>query len=146
EVNQAYRKAEALADDLREKIVSGTHRAGERLPSRTALRETYDVSTATIQKALDLLREEMFVVTKDRSGTFVANRTPHQTHYALLFAFQKDYAESNNFNRALAMAAGQFKRDFVLDLHYGFEGARGVDRYQSLVKDVKKRRIAGILF
>lgn len=145
-INSVYRKAEAIANELRSDIVSGKYKPGDRLPSRNKIMAEYDVSSATIQNALNQLNREGFVIAKDRSGTFVAERTPHLTHYALLFPQLKEMADHHHFNCALAKAAGSFNTKFKLDLHYGFEGARGFQRYQQLAEDVKKRRIAGLLF
>ncbi len=146
DINSVYRKSEALADELRSRIVSGRYAPGDRLPSRDAMMDEYGVSRMTVQSALQKLGQEGFVVSVPRHGTFVAKHMPHQVHYALLFGQLEEAANSNHFNRALAKAARSFHRGYQLDLHYGFEGARGFQRYQTLAEDVQKRRIAGLLF
>lgn len=49
--------------------------AGEQVPSLDLLAREYNVSRATAQKALRVLREEGTVETRPRWGTFVADRS-----------------------------------------------------------------------
>jgi DNA-binding GntR family transcriptional regulator len=65
----------AMAADLRSKIERGDLQPGEQVPSLDALAREYRVSRATAQKALRVLREEGIVETRQRWGTFVAERT-----------------------------------------------------------------------
>lgn len=145
-VNNVYRKAEAISNEIRSKIVDGSYLPGERLPSRNIMMKEYDVSKVTIQNALENLNKEGFVITKNRCGSFVAEQAPHLTHFALLFCQMKEAAEKNHFCRALAKAVQGFNKTFKIDLHYGFEGADGAQQYWELTEAVKKRRLAGLLF
>jgi DNA-binding GntR family transcriptional regulator len=55
-----------MAADLRSRIERGELQPGEQVPSLDQLAREYDVSRATAQKALRVLRDE---------GTFVAERS-----------------------------------------------------------------------
>lgn len=62
---------EQLAAILRKKIDDGEWAPGTRIPSETALVQTYDVARNTVRRALALLREEGKIVTFDGRGSFV---------------------------------------------------------------------------
>lgn len=53
---------ERIAADLRDDIMSGELAPGASLPSTARLKERFDASNATVQKALHLLKEESLVV------------------------------------------------------------------------------------
>ena len=144
-VQGVYRKAELIAEHLRSAIVGGEYEAGDRLPTRSRLCERYGVSNATVQKAFDRLAEEGFVVSVDRQGTFVAEDSPHLTRYALLFPGRPGADMRNQFFMALAREARDFAEECHFDLHYGFDGHAGVERYRELVEDVRNDRIAGLI-
>lgn len=61
----------AIADDLRRQITSGDLVAGAVLPSEADLAGSYGVSRVTIRKALELLRDEALVGSRQGFGWFV---------------------------------------------------------------------------
>lgn len=63
--------AEQLAAILRAKIDKGEFAPGTKLPSETALHQTYDVARNTVRRALAILRAEGKIVTFDGRGSFV---------------------------------------------------------------------------
>lgn len=65
----------SLAADLRAQIERGDLQPGEQVPSLDQLAREYQVSRATAQKALRVLREEGTVETRPRWGTFVPERS-----------------------------------------------------------------------
>ncbi|UQI48331.1 GntR family transcriptional regulator [Streptomyces sp. HU2014] len=65
---------ERIAADLRDEIMSGDLGPGDNLPSTTQLRERFDASNATIQKALHLLKEERLIVGRPGSAVTVRPR------------------------------------------------------------------------
>ncbi|MYS15298.1 GntR family transcriptional regulator [Streptomyces sp. SID4982] len=67
---------ERIAADLRDEIMSGDLAAGASLPSTVHLKERFDASNATIQKALQLLKDERLVV--GRAGAAVTVREHRQ--------------------------------------------------------------------
>ncbi|WP_411106050.1 GntR family transcriptional regulator [Streptomyces sp. cmx-4-9] len=60
-----------IASDLRDEIMSGSLAAGTRLPSTTRLKDRFDASNATIQKAVQLLKEEGLAVGRAGAGVTV---------------------------------------------------------------------------
>lgn len=63
-----------IYETVRTQIDSGHFSIGERLGTEKELAESYGVSTITIKRALDLLRDEGLVERVPRRGTFVKNR------------------------------------------------------------------------
>lgn len=67
---------ERIAADLRDQIMGGDLAPGAALPSTAHLKERFDASNATVQKALQLLKEEQLVV--GRAGAAVTVREHRQ--------------------------------------------------------------------
>ncbi|MFJ6570016.1 GntR family transcriptional regulator [Streptomyces sp. NPDC091292] len=67
---------ERIAADLRDEIMSGDLAPGARLPSTAQLKDRFDASSATVQKALGLLKDEHLVV--GRAGAAVTVREHRQ--------------------------------------------------------------------
>ncbi|MFD0211092.1 GntR family transcriptional regulator [Streptomyces hirsutus] len=67
---------ERIAADLRDEIMSGDLAPGASLPSTARLKDRFDASNATIQKALQLLKDEQLVV--GRAGSAVTVREHRQ--------------------------------------------------------------------
>ncbi|MFF1477093.1 GntR family transcriptional regulator [Streptomyces sp. NPDC058301] len=66
---------ERIAADLRDEIMSGDLQPGANLPSTQQLRDRFEVANATVQKALQVLKDERLAV--GRPGSAVTVR-PHQ--------------------------------------------------------------------
>lgn len=61
-----------VADDLRERILHGELKVGDRLPSYTEMNRQYGATTATAQRVCDLLEQESLIERRSGSGIFVA--------------------------------------------------------------------------
>jgi GntR family transcriptional regulator len=68
---------ERIAADLRDEIMTGELAPGAKMPSTAQLKERFDASNATVQKALQLLKDERLVV--GRAGAAVTVREHRQT-------------------------------------------------------------------
>src|SRR5665647_2035338 len=60
-----------LARLLRERIVAGEYRCGDRLPSEAELCEAYQVSPMTVRRAVTLLVQQGVATTEQGRGTYV---------------------------------------------------------------------------
>ena len=56
---------------LRQDIAAGVYAFGAKLPSKRSLAADFGVSLSTVEHALELLSEEGYVGTRERSGCFV---------------------------------------------------------------------------
>ncbi|MEU3597498.1 winged helix-turn-helix domain-containing protein [Streptomyces sp. NPDC006798] len=68
EATYRYRR---VADKLRKEINKKTYGPNERLPTQYDLAKRYGVSRFTVLQALEMLRDEGLIVTRQGSGTFV---------------------------------------------------------------------------
>ena len=64
-------KYESIAADLRQKIHTGVLAPGEQLPSQEDLAERYRVSVGPVRQAIDVLRVEGLIDTRQGTGTYV---------------------------------------------------------------------------
>lgn len=71
---------QTLADDLRDQIVSGRLRPGDRLPAEPALCVSSGLSRSTVREALRLLSSQNLIITTRgvAGGSFVAHPSPEQ--------------------------------------------------------------------
>lgn len=63
--------ADSLADLIRNKIVSGEYREGEKLPTETELMNLFQVSRSTVREAMRMLANSGWVTVQQGSGTYV---------------------------------------------------------------------------
>src|SRR5262245_53056060 len=92
-------KQDKIVATLRQRIYQGKCAAGSRLPVRTELAQDLKISSVTLQRALDRLREEGFIHSVGRQGTFVAKHPPHLHHYALIFYSDPTDPETQRWSR-----------------------------------------------
>ncbi|MFD0503729.1 GntR family transcriptional regulator [Streptomyces chiangmaiensis] len=65
---------EVIAEALRERIRSGGLRPGDPLPTQAVLMREFGASSLTVQKAMTLLKQEGWAVSRPGKGAFVAHR------------------------------------------------------------------------
>lgn len=70
-MKQTYAYMEVY-EDIKKQILKKAYPYGSKLPGKRMLKEQYNVSNVTIEHALDLLKEEGYIVSKPRSGTHVS--------------------------------------------------------------------------
>ena len=65
-----------VADALREHITKGSWAVGSRIPTLNELVKEFDVSSITVRLAIQMLKREGLISTKQGRGTFIASRPP----------------------------------------------------------------------
>ncbi|HUS61794.1 MAG TPA: GntR family transcriptional regulator [Acidimicrobiales bacterium] len=68
-----------IADDLRRQVGEGTHAPGSLLPSESELSEAYEASRVTVRRALEVLRDDGLVDSRQGFGWFVIGSPVRQT-------------------------------------------------------------------
>jgi len=131
-------KYSQLMEDLKNQILSGQIKAGDKLPSENVLAATYGVSRQTVRKALQILENEDYIFAEHGRGTFCSERMRHLHHsknIAVITTYLSDYI----FPRVIAGI------DQVLNEN-GYEQSKiylyeseGSDDYR-VSKDSKSRR------
>lgn len=83
-----------LTEDIKNAILGGTIRAGEKIASENELSQTYQVSRHTVRKALSILADEGFVEAIHGVGTFCTKKTRqrgHSKNIAVITTYLSDY-------------------------------------------------------
>lgn len=65
-----------IADDIRQRILDGVYRSGEKLPTEADLMAEYGVSRIVIRNATQALQGEGLVTKRQGAGTFVREQRP----------------------------------------------------------------------
>ncbi len=91
-IERTFRYRE-IARQLRASIETGTYAAGQVLPSEANLSREFDASRVTVRKALDLLREDGLISSRQGAGWFVAV-DPLQQSLGRLGTIEAQLAES----------------------------------------------------
>ncbi|MGH9185256.1 MAG: GntR family transcriptional regulator [Acidimicrobiales bacterium] len=82
-----------IADDLRRRVEAGEFARGRLLPSEATLGAAYGASRITVRRALDVLRDEKLVASRQGFGWYVATEPVRQT-LARLGTIEDQLAES----------------------------------------------------
>lgn len=144
-------KQQLILAQLRGDIVQGRIALGSKLPTHIELAQRFAVSNVTIQRALDRLVHEGFVATQGRRGTFVTQRPPHLSRYALVFPSSPETDNRWGWSRfwnlcvqEATRAKSDSNREVVV--YQGINEQGNSADYFRLVDDVASHRIAGIIF
>lgn len=74
EVCRMKPKYQIIIDDIKSHILSGTYKAGDQIPTESALQDSYNVSRQTVRKAILELSNEGFLRSEKGSGTYVSSQ------------------------------------------------------------------------
>ncbi len=141
---------ESIVGAIREQILTGELRPGERLPPRTAIERRFETTPATVQRAFARLISDGFVDAVPRQGTFVADPPPHLREYSvLIYSKRTPPYWGNKFWSTLDRVAADISRTTSrrVKLRPGInpEG-REDELYQELLYDIRSKRLAGVAF
>ena len=142
-------KYTSIANEIRRRIATGQFSPGSQLPQRTALEEDFQVSKVTLQRAMNLLIEDGFIDATRRKGSFVAQRPPHLSRYALVFQGQADPRNHlSQFWVALSNEAARRERQMQnsIPIYYGINGHTDTEDYYRLSSEIHEHRLAGLIY
>lgn len=118
-------KRKDIAAWLCNEIVKGRLLPGTQLPARKDLIARFGSTAATVQHAMDLLRDEGFIRVKGRQATYVADHPPHLFGHAMVFASSPEQKPWNRFFQMLATEAESYRgtpeEPRRISLHYGVD-------------------------
>lgn len=81
---------QTIADEIKERIIDGQYRPGQKIPPIRRMTESLGVNKATVHKAFEVLKREGLIENKVGSGSFV--RFPDEIRAAgSFFDFRTDY-------------------------------------------------------
>jgi DNA-binding LacI/PurR family transcriptional regulator len=141
-------KPDRLTALLRERIRQEEWKPGERLPTRRELQEEFQVSSSTLQKSFRRLAWEGFIISRGKSGTFVAANLPHRCRYGLVFPEHEHEISSNLFARTIYEVVHRIESEtpkkFVT--FRAVHEADGTPDYRALKSEIRNRLLAGLIF
>lgn len=145
---KASPKQDAITRFLRAQIIGGTLPPGARLPTRADLETRFAVSSVTVQRALDALGEHGFITARGTHGTFVAERPPHLSRYAVVFFARPQNDGWLRFYDAL-LAASQVvasQTGHVLTPYFCSADPSGERNHRRLQQAITAHALAGVIF
>lgn len=143
-----YFKASPIAMDLRQRIVKGEFRPGDRLPTQEELKKQTGAAMATIQKVFDTLAAEGFIGTRSPAGTFVAESPPCLSRYGIVFSGHPFSAPPDGtLMSTLAMQCRlmEQKKSIRMALFFGIDGHTDGEDYAKVIADLESHRLTGLL-
>lgn len=137
-----------ISNQLRMAIVEGRFPPGTRLPVRSDLERIYGASRLTIQRSMDRLLAESFIVAKGRLGTFVSKTPPHLGRYGLVFPCSPvDSAHwvqgASVFFQAGCMAAQRMNSE--VEPFYCSDTPAGLEQGKALLSIAERHMLAGVI-
>jgi GntR family transcriptional regulator len=139
----------SIEDELRRRIQAGIYPPGSSIPTRRELTRELDVSSATLQAAVDRLIDQGFLATHGKLGTRVVERLPSTTCYAIVFGDEPEKGGWNRFWSAQFREANSY-RDAQGRWFKAYclpnAGDPSSEVHQQLCADVRDGGLAGILF
>ena len=141
----ASTKVRDIAATLRDRIRDGSYAPGARIPPHRELLREFAVSPVTLQRAIDRLTGQGFLVARGNTGTFVTAHPPDRSCCALVVPKADDGRPTNRFWTTLLAAASEWSdaegRHFTSFLIDGDDA-----NYRQLCERVQDRAVAGVLF
>ncbi len=136
---------------MRQRIVTGEWKPGDRLPSREVFEQELGASRVTVQRVFDRLVQEGFVEVNGRRDTRVSLDPPHLSRLAL--AFPTDPSSRtilwNRFWGALHDVSMGIRRPDdspAIQPYFNIDGHTDVRDYERLLVAMRHNLVAGIIF
>ncbi|OGV55995.1 MAG: hypothetical protein A2X45_21135 [Lentisphaerae bacterium GWF2_50_93] len=135
---------------VRKKIISGKWTAGQKIPTRLELGRKFGVTVVTVQRTLAPLVSDGFLrvdMNKER-GTYVNETPPHLFNYAHVFASVPSGNGWNMFFATQLNVSKNLQKELGIKImpYFGLDGYPSRPDYIRLVNDIRKERLAGIIF
>ncbi len=134
-----------VVNTIRDHIISGDYKPGDRLPTRSEIMRKFGLGTATVQKALDNLIDDGFVYTKARrEGTFVSDNPPHLCEFAFVIPASSRWSKWYDALLAASQCVADGQRVRFRPYSVSSEVGMRSDVIK-LCQDVTHHRLAGVI-
>ena len=136
-----------LEEELKNEIISGKLKPGDRFPTYEELSKRYEASRATFHYVLNHLKRDLYTVSVERSGTFVAERLPCRTRIGMVFRLDEN---ENEFWHKICQAAMRYNRTHS-DYEFIFFRSRILqvplkEEYHELHDQLRRQMLASLFF
>ena len=140
---------ENLAEELKREITCGRYSPGARLPTFEELGKRYGSSRGVLQLSISLLKNEGFVVSRNRHGLYVNEHPPHLCRYALVFPAKRTEEGWNRLCHAIVNEAEGINNHKLGIECLSYEGLsvsdNGNEDYKKLRMAVESQVLAGLI-
>ncbi|MFZ2657872.1 MAG: GntR family transcriptional regulator [Victivallales bacterium] len=139
-------KIERVSMEICAGIASGKFPPGGKLPTFDEMERIHKVSYITINACIKRLNNAGFVISKERSGVFVAEKPPLPGRFALLLP--KKALAGNRFLQTIIkiIEEERAKRKVKFDIFPNFEPHVDNSDYKRLISGIYKMRIGGMAY
>ena len=140
-------RSERAKERVRAWIRQGDYAPGDRLPTHAELVEELGISGATVQGVLNDLKDEGFIRSRRRSGSYVAEHPPHLFDYALVYQRPRSEAVENAFLRRLGTVARAISQSGprTIRTYFDVNSHGNSEDYGRLLGDLRSGRLAGVI-
>ena len=141
-----------VVQELKRRILSGGFPPGSRLSTQVELAEICGACHVTVQRAVDRLRENGFVETRGRHGTYVAKHPPHLSRFGIVFPSYAKTPETcdNQFIIAWHKEATRYFAEGaegrIVSFFYKTAGHDAPECCADLLEEVEADHLAGLIF
>ncbi len=132
------------ANGIKQLIARGDWAPGSRLPTHCELEQEFEVSHATMQQIIVRLKNEGFLISRDRQGIFVSPRPPSLYRIGIVLPSneRENLFWEQMINEAAALTS-ELDRDFTVYRNIGSSYHDGKE--WQLADDLANNRLAGLL-
>lgn len=141
-------KYQTIVKEIKNKIITSQWQRGERIATRTELIKYFGTTAATLQKAMDELLADGFIISNGKSGTFIADNPPNLCRYGIIIP-QIDYTGRHESLFTGVMQVYQvLERQMGINFQLYFldEDNMHTKDYCQLESDLSSERVAGLIF
>lgn len=139
-------KREEILSYIRERVLNGVWKPGDKLPPRTWFEQKFDAAPLTVQRTFQILIDDRVLESEKRIGTKVSARQPHLSRYGVILYGTREL--ESVFSQVLVKAANAVAKKkqadiehfFVLGLH------KDAEDYKRLLYGIENKLFAGLFF
>ncbi len=143
-------RTEEIIQDLRNRIITGEFSKTGTLPRRHILLQHYDASNMTVQRAINQLMEEGFLVSRGSKGMFLSPNPPNRFRYALVVQppEQRTEIQDDTLWNAMENAVTIYQArhpEYSFSYYMISESGRHQPNYLRLLEDLRNGLLAGVI-
>ncbi len=140
-------KQHRILESIRDAIVSGRLAPGDQLPTRVQMEEYFNASSVTVQRAINQLLTDGFLVASGRSGTFVTKHPPNLFEYAVVVRGSTPNDLLQTVRDCVVEQAFQISdcRTFNLQVLSGMHDTAAGPAFDQLAASLEGKLLAGII-
>ena len=141
-------KQQAIDRLIRGHVLSGVWSPGFRIPTRHQLEKQFSCSSVTLQRAIDRLVLDGFLVSRGRLGTFVVDAPPNSNRFALFFNGNRSSVFHSRFYLAMQRECQKLLEDenIQITLYGGKALGLSFEDLEAVEAAIIGHRLAGIIF